>query len=101
MPDFVKIAALSDLKDGSIRTVEHGGKKLAVARVGANIHVIDNTCCHKGGPLGDGALEENVVTCPWHGWRYDVATGACLNNPAAKVACFETKVENDQVLVKL
>ena len=101
MSDFIKIAALSDIEDGSIRTVEHDGKKLAVARVGGKIHVIENTCCHRGGPLGEGTLNENVVTCPWHGWRFDVATGACLNNPAGKVASYETKVENDQLFVKL
>jgi len=100
MSDYTKIAALSELKDGSIRTVELAGKKIAVARVAGKVHAIENTCCHKGGPLGEGVLTDNVVACPWHGWRFDVATGACLNNPAAKIACFETKIENDNVLVK-
>jgi 3-phenylpropionate/trans-cinnamate dioxygenase ferredoxin component len=101
MSDFTKVASLSELQDGSIRTLELDGKKLAVARIGGAFHVIENTCCHRGGPLGEGTLADNIVTCPWHGWRFDVATGACLNNPAAKIARFETKVENDQLFVKL
>jgi nitrite reductase/ring-hydroxylating ferredoxin subunit len=101
MSDFTKISALSDLADNSIRAVEIGGKKLAVARIGDAVHVIDGTCCHKGGPLGDGTLNGTAVSCPWHGWRFDVSTGACLNNPAAKVPCYETKIENGQVLAKL
>ena len=101
MSDFVKIASLANLEDGSIRTVEIDGKKLAVARVDGKVHVIESTCCHKGGPLGEGTLSGTIVSCPWHGWRFDVSTGACLNNPAAKAGCVESKIENDQVLVKI
>lgn len=101
MSDFIKIAALSELQDGTIKTVEHDGKKVAVARIGDQVHVVENTCCHKGGPIGEGTLSGNIVACPWHGWRFDVSTGACLNNPAAKIAHFEARVENGQVLAKL
>jgi len=51
--------------------------------------------------LGEGSLEGNVVTCPLHGWQYDVTSGACTNNPAAKVACYQAKLEGDDVLVAL
>ena len=101
MSEFVKAIAASELAEGAIRHVECNGTKIAVAKVGGKIHAIGNTCPHRGGPLGEGTLGGNIVTCPWHGWRYDVTTGACVNNPAAHVNCYEVKVENNDVLVKL
>jgi len=49
------------------------------------------TCLHRGGPLGEGALEGKIVTCPWHGWQYDVTTGKTTMNPNAGVPCYATK----------
>ena len=101
MSDFIKAIAASEVKEGGIRQVECDGKPLAIAKLGGKFHAIDNTCPHRGGPLGEGAVGGNIVTCPWHGWRYDITTGACVNNPAAHVNCYEVKVEKDDVLVKL
>ncbi|MFQ5520752.1 MAG: Rieske (2Fe-2S) protein, partial [Candidatus Methylomirabilia bacterium] len=64
-------------------------------------YAIDNTCLHRGGPLGEGELEGNIVTCPWHGWRYDTTTGANVNNPAVKVGAFPVKVEGTAVFVEV
>jgi len=51
--------------------------------------------------LGEGELEGTVVTCPWHGWRFDVTSGACMNNPSAKVEAYQVKVEGNDVMVLL
>jgi nitrite reductase/ring-hydroxylating ferredoxin subunit len=80
---------------------EINGKTLAVFNVDGAYHVIDNTCLHRGGPLGEGDLEGDVVTCPWHGWQFNVKTGACVNNPAAKIASYEVKVEGEDIRVRL
>ena len=72
-------------KPGHGIVAEVNGKALAVFNVDGQFHVIDNTCLHRGGPLGEGELEANVVTCPWHGWQFNVTTGVCVNNPSAKV----------------
>lgn len=61
---------------------------------------MDNACAHRGGPLGEGLLEGTVVRCPWHGWRWDVTTGASTNNPAIRVASFPLTVENGEVLAE-
>ena len=64
-------------------------------------HAIDNTCLHRGGPLGDGPLEGKIVTCPWHGWQYDVTTGKILQNPSVGVACYAVEVRGAEVFVDL
>ena len=101
MSDFVRVAAIGDVKPGSGMVAEINGKILAVFNVDGTYHVIDNTCVHRGGPLGEGDVEGDVVTCPWHGWQYNVKTGACVNNPAAKVTAYEVKVEGDDIRVRL
>ena len=60
---------------------------------------VDNTCAHRGGPLGQGDLDGAVVTCPWHGWRYDVRTGLHDGSPPVRVACYPVTVENGTVYV--
>ena len=61
---------------------------------------LDNTCKHAQGPLGEGICDDNIVTCPWHGWKYDVTTGVCATNPQVKVDKYEVQVEGEDVKVK-
>jgi nitrite reductase (NADH) small subunit len=101
MGEFVRVTGTTDVKSGQGIVVEVNGKTLAVFNVDGAFHAIDNTCIHRGGPLGEGDLEGSVVTCPWHGWQYDVTTGACVANPSAKVERYEVKVEGTDVKVLL
>jgi nitrite reductase (NADH) small subunit len=96
---FVRVAALVDIPLGTIKAVPVEGKVVAVANVGGQVYAIDNTCVHRGGPLGDGPLEGQVVTCPWHGWPYDVTTGKLAQNPAIGVACYKVEVRGADVYV--
>lgn len=97
----VKVAKAADVPVGQGRVVQAGAKSLALWNVDGAYHVIDNTCPHRGGPLGDGDLEGRLAICPWHGWRWDVTTGANANNPALKIACFPTRVVDGDVYVEL
>ena len=97
----VKVAETTELNPGECKVVETEGKTLALFNVDGAYYVTDNTCLHRGGPLGEGELEGKIVTCPWHGWRYDVSTGANANNPAVKVACFPARVEGTSVYVEV
>lgn len=97
----VKVAETTELNPGEGKVVEVEGKSLAIFNADGAYYVIDNTCLHRGGPLGEGELEGKVVTCPWHGWQYDVSTGGNVNNPAVKVACFPVKVEGTSVFAEI
>ena len=101
MADYVRVAATDDVKPGHGIVAEVDGKTLAVFNVDGNFHVIDNTCTHRGGPLGEGDVEGNVVTCPWHGWQFDVMTGVCVNNPSSKVESYQVKVDGTEVKILL
>ena len=101
MSEFVRVATTADIPPGHGIVAEANGTPLAIFNVDGTIHAINNTCCHRDGPLGEGELEGNIVTCPWHGWRYNVTTGACLNNPTAKVEAYQVKIEGTDVKVLL
>lgn len=99
MSRFVKVASKSAVACGSSIKVEVNGKEIALFNVDGHFCAIDDTCSHRGGPLSEGSLEGSVVACPWHGWQYDVASGACLTNPAAQQNKYEVKIEGDDILV--
>jgi nitrite reductase (NADH) small subunit len=91
--------AAGDVPEGEGRLVEAGGRSLAVFNLEGRYYAIDNTCPHRGGPLADGDLDGRVVTCPWHAWRWDVTTGANVNNPAVRVACYPVRIEGAEIVV--
>ena len=101
MAEFVTVAKVADLASGHGTSVVANGKNIAVFNVDGSFYAIDGTCVHRGGPLGEGELNGSIVTCPWHRWTYDVTTGAGVLNPAAKVGCYETKVESGEIRVYL
>ena len=97
MADFVSVAKVSDIQPGQSKTVYVDGKSIAVFNEDGTFYAIDDTCLYRGGPLGDGELEGHVVSCPWHGWQYDVKTGVSITNPAAHVSCYQTKVDGEDL----
>lgn len=102
MGHLVKIAEIQDIPPGMGKAVEAEGKRIAVFNVAGSFYAIDDSCSHRGGPLSEGELEGTVVTCPWHGSTFDVATGSVLRPPAPRgVARYEVKVEGNEVKVEL
>lgn len=99
MAACTKVVKRSEIPAGSAKVVEVDGKKIAVFNCGGTFYATENTCLHRGGPLGEGSLSGTTVTCPWHGWEYDVTTGASRTNPSAKVRTFQVKVEGEDILV--
>ncbi len=97
MAEFVRVASTQDVKPGTGIVAEVAGKVLAVFNVDGTYHVTDNTCLHRGGPLGEGELEGETVSCPWHGWQFNVKTGVCVANPSAKITVYETTVDGSDI----
>jgi nitrite reductase (NADH) small subunit len=96
---FMRAAKKDDVPAGSIREFQLDGKTIAVANVDGKLYAINNTCLHRGGPLGQGVLEGNTVICPWHGWQYDVTSGKVSMNPAVGVECYPVEVRGDDIFV--
>jgi nitrite reductase (NADH) small subunit len=101
MSDLVRVASLTDLPPGKAMTVDAKGASLALYNVGGRVYATANTCPHRGGPLGEGDLQGDVVTCPWHRFQFEVTSGACRTNPALSVACHRVEVKGQDILVQL
>ena len=98
--NFVKLTTQSELPaEGEAREFTLGNKVICVANVNGTISAMDNVCLHRGGPLGQGVMDGNIVTCPWHGWQYDVTTGKISQNPAVGVDCYRVEVRGEDIFV--
>ena len=100
MGEKIKVGAVSDIAEGTSKVVEVNGVNIAVFNVGSNFYAIANDCTHKGGPLGEGVLSGETVTCPWHAWEFDIKTGECATTPGANVQTFKTSVVNGELFVE-
>jgi len=102
MPKTVKIAQTSELSPGTGKVVQADGHSIALFNVEGTFYAIDNTCAHRGGPLGEGALSGDTVECPLHGAHFNVKTGTVTNPPArAGVRSFPVKIEGNDVHVEV
>lgn len=99
---FKRIAGVGDVPAGKAKKIDVDGKSLALFNAGGKLYCTDNKCTHKGGPLCDGELKGTEVTCPWHGSKFDVATGAVKAGPAKdKIVVYKVKVQGKDVLADL
>jgi nitrite reductase/ring-hydroxylating ferredoxin subunit/uncharacterized membrane protein len=99
--DWTTVAVLDDLRDGKPHRVDADGSPVMLLRQGDQIRAVGATCPHLGGPLNEGAIEGETVTCPWHGSVFNLADGALLHGPATMpVAAYEVRVENGQVAIR-
>lgn len=101
MPESVRVARVSEIPPGSGREVVVGDRVLAIYNVEGTFHAVDGICPHAGGPLGEGQLTGAIVTCPWHGWQFDVTTGRHCLSSQIRQSIFPAHVEGDDVFVEL
>lgn len=94
-----RIAAAADVAEGSGIAVDVGDRRIAVFRYRGELYALDETCPHRGGPLHEGPIEDGAVVCPWHLWKFDLATGCSPVNPLSRVRTYELTVDNDEIFV--
>ena len=98
---FLRAARKDEIPPGTIREFQVDGKTLAISNVEGKFYAINNTCLHRGGPIGQGTLSGKTVTCPWHGWQYDVTTGKLVTNPAVGVETYPVEVRGGDIFVDI
>jgi nitrite reductase/ring-hydroxylating ferredoxin subunit/Fe-S cluster biogenesis protein NfuA len=92
---------LDDIPEGGLRTLTLAGEKLILHRRDAVVSCMQNACAHLGFPLDDGEIEDGIITCPYHGFRYDLASGECLTAPEVQLQPHAVRVIGDRVEVRL
>jgi len=101
MTDWQRLGSRDEVIARAPYTVKLERQRIAVFQHDGRFHAISNVCNHKGGPLCEGRMRDEFVTCPWHGWRFDVCTGVSPVIPTAKVEKVECVVEGNDIKVKL
>lgn len=99
--EFVVVGRIGDFEPGTAKMVVVGGRHVALFRLGDEFHALDNMCLHRGGPLCEGDIDNGVVTCPWHGWSYEIKTGTMVQDPRVGVSCHDVRLRGEEIEVKL
>ena len=99
MTGFVKALMKDELEEGHPKVVILNGRHVALFHVNDAYYAVANNCLHRGGPLGEGEVDNYQVTCPWHGWKYDVRDGSFTVIPTLKVKTYPVKIEDGMILV--
>ena len=89
---------LTSLDADGRAVVEVAGTEVAVFVVDGEAHAFANACPHEGNPLHEGEILGDTLTCAYHGWKFDLGTGACLfgDEPAG---IFKAEIQNGEVVV--
>jgi len=101
MAEFHAVCRVGDLGEGEGRTVQVGNKLIAVFCDRGQYFAIDDVCPHMGASLAGGYLEEGIVTCPWHAWRFRLADGAWADNPRLKIGCYPVRVVGEEIQIEV
>ncbi len=102
MSRFIEIAKINEIAPGEAKMVEVEGKKIAIFNLEGDYYAIDNTCPHARGPLSEGEVEGEAVTCPWHGSEFNIKTGEALRPPARRgVKSYGVRIEGSIIKIEV
>jgi nitrite reductase/ring-hydroxylating ferredoxin subunit/DMSO/TMAO reductase YedYZ heme-binding membrane subunit len=96
---FVKVCSVKEIPSNKARIGVVAGERVAVFKYDGKVSAVSNVCQHQNGPLGEGEIIDGCITCPWHGFQYDPATGASPPPFTEKVPTFEVKIVDGDVWV--
>ncbi len=101
MTDLVKVIELKKLRPRRGVAVRVQDIEVAVFLIGEQVHVIENLCPHQHIPvLADGELEGNILTCPMHGWQFDVTSGSCVH-ASGGLRTFPVQIVKGDVMIPM
>jgi len=99
---ILRAASVDEIPVGQGKTIEVHGVELAIFNGGSGRYYASSPSCpHEDGPLGDGVLHGDTIICPWHGFDFDVATGACRVDPDLSIRLYPVRVEGTDLFVEL
>lgn len=99
--NWIFAGTLPDFSDGAVRSMELDGQKIIVSRNGASITCFQNACAHLGFPIHDGEVANGIITCPHHGFQYDLASGECLTAPEVQLQPHAVRIVGSKVEIRI
>ncbi|AEN07573.1 Rieske (2Fe-2S) iron-sulfur domain-containing protein (plasmid) [halophilic archaeon DL31] len=114
--ELTRVASTDDVGVGERRLVEVGGREIAVFNVNGEYHALANYCVHQGGPICEGKVsgavleedgeliwdrEDEFVSCPWHGWEFEIESGEHITNKKYRLPQYEVVVRDGTIYLDL
>lgn len=96
-----KVAELDELAEGRVKAVSCGRENICLTRHNGDWGALANACPHRGGPLGEGAIEGGLLRCPWHGWDFDPLTGKPPGGYDDGVPTYPLQVREDGIYIEI
>jgi nitrite reductase/ring-hydroxylating ferredoxin subunit len=88
---WLRLGTSTEVAARAPMTVVAGDREIAVFRLDGGFAAVENSCPHAGGPLAEGTVEDGIVECPWHCWRFDLRTGACRHSPMHRLRTYSLR----------
>lgn len=101
MSKHIKVARVGGIPENEGIVVKIDGRPIAIFNNGGKYYALDDTCPHEGGSLGQGGIEEDVVVCPWHEWRFNIETGESHEIPGFYVDTFPVIIKGNDVCIEM
>lgn len=99
---WIKLTAIADFREGSAKAFKlPNGEEVALFYYGGKFFALENACPHMGGPLCEGDVEERHVTCPWHGWQFDLETGTCLSGLGEDAKSYHLCIDGPDLFLEM
>jgi NAD(P)H-dependent nitrite reductase small subunit len=98
---YVKVMGVEDLPIGKSAIISAGEDEIALFNYKGKYYAVANKCPHRGAPLGEGRIEEGIVICPNHEWRFKLENGANMQNPELFIPTYPVKVRNENIYIGL
>lgn len=95
------VARLEDIPEGKGREFVVDGRIVGLFHVEGNVYAMDGLCPHAGGPIATGTLRGTTVTCPWHGWQFDVSNGKHCLTQNIQAATFPVEIRDGEIWVEM
>ncbi len=101
MREFRAVCKVNEVPAGEGKTISLGKKLIALFALDGSYYAIDDVCPHMGASLSGGHLEKDIVTCPWHAWRFRITDGTWADNPRIKIGCYPVRVIGDEIQIEV
>ena len=99
MDKFITVARVGEIPQGSAKAFRGNERMIAVFHSDDRYYAIDDMCPHMGASLADGHVQDQIVTCPWHAWRFSICDGTWCDNPTISIDSFKVRVAGDEIQV--
>jgi nitrite reductase (NADH) small subunit/3-phenylpropionate/trans-cinnamate dioxygenase ferredoxin subunit len=101
MAEYRTIARIGELPEGETKVVKVHDRLIALFHHGGQYFALDDVCPHMGASLASGYVENGIVTCPWHAWRFRLSDGAWADSPRVKTGCYPVRIVENEIQIEI